>query len=336
MEDKFAVSVFMITYNHEKYIREALDSVLMQKVNFKYEIVIGDDCSTDNTREILKEYYRRYPDRIKLILRKKNLGPTKNAYDVFRRLTGTYVACLEGDDYWTDDKKLQKQYDFMEQHREFSGCGHDFRVIWDDGKVELEHGSEAKDFVGNPYKFKDNICTLHDFEKTKGIPVHGNTLLFRNFMLDKTVDYTFFYKVHPMIGDQSLFLTILARGNIYILPDNMSVYRLIRKVGESNYSSIVKNKNVQYDFFMHHVKLEYYMRKNLNCVVDLHLVKKNNLAAAVSQFVSKKSWNNFKVICQIVRKSGNAVEFGAFAVKAIFLKQFYILTGQKDKRVNVI
>lgn len=335
MSGKIEVSVLMITYNQEKYIREALDSVLMQKVNFNYEIVIGDDCSTDNTQEILKEYYRKYPDRIKLILRRKNLGPTKNAYDVLRRLTGKYVACLEGDDYWTDDMKLQKQYDFMEEHREFSGCGHDYQKVWDDGTVEMEHAAGPQDFSGNPYEIKDNILTLHDYECTRGIPTHGNTLFFHNFMLDKAVDYTFYYKVHPMVGDQTLFFIILARGNIYIMPDNMCVYRLIRKSGESNFSSIVKDTNIQYEFLQHHTRMEYYLKKNLNCLVDFRLKKKNNLAAAVSLFVKDKSWDNFKVICKIITHSGHVIEFGCFAAKAIILKQYYILTGQKDKRVKV-
>src|SRR5687767_5513291 len=92
------VSVDMITYNHAPYIAQALDSVLMQKVSFDYEIVIGDDCSTDGTTEILRDYQRRYPDRFKPVLREKNIGASKNATDVLRRLTGEYVACLEGDD----------------------------------------------------------------------------------------------------------------------------------------------------------------------------------------------------------------------------------------------
>ena len=108
------VSVFMITYNHEKYIAEALDSILMQKTDFDFDIVIGEDCSTDATRRIVLEYSRKYPDKIKLLLHNVNVGFISNMMYVLEACTGKYVAMCEGDDYWTDPFKLQKQVDFLE------------------------------------------------------------------------------------------------------------------------------------------------------------------------------------------------------------------------------
>jgi len=107
------VSVWMITYNHEKYIAQAIDSILTQKTNIDYEIVIGDDYSTDRTREIVLEYKSKHPEKIKLLLQKKNVGLMQNFIDTLKACTSKYIALLEGDDYWTDPKKLQKQIDYM-------------------------------------------------------------------------------------------------------------------------------------------------------------------------------------------------------------------------------
>ena len=122
------LSVFMITYNHEKHIAEAIESALMQKTSFKYEIVIGEDCSTDQTREIVLEYATRYADKVKPIYQERNVGANKNAASVREACKGKYIALLEGDDYWIDPLKLQKQVDFLEAHPDFSICSHKSKI----------------------------------------------------------------------------------------------------------------------------------------------------------------------------------------------------------------
>ena len=106
------VSVIVLTYNHEKYICQALDSILMQKTNFTYEILVGDDASTDRTPNILQDYQLNYPNIFRLFLRKTNQGPTGNAYPLFFEARGKYIATCEGDDFWCTAEKLQKQVDF--------------------------------------------------------------------------------------------------------------------------------------------------------------------------------------------------------------------------------
>ncbi|MCF6185625.1 MAG: glycosyltransferase, partial [Bacteroidales bacterium] len=113
------VSILMLTYNHEKFIAQAIESVLMQKVSFNYELIIGDDCSQDNTQKIIREYQKKHPDIIKPVLRTKNIGANNNFVDIFKKATGKYIALLEGDDYWTDPNKLQKQVDFLEANPEY-------------------------------------------------------------------------------------------------------------------------------------------------------------------------------------------------------------------------
>lgn len=128
------VSILMITYNHEKFIAQAVESVLMQKANFEYELVIGEDCSTDNTRQILLEYQKKHPDKIRLLLPEKNLGMYKNAVNTLQACRGQYIAHLEGDDYWTADDKLQKQVDLLDNHPEYTMSFHNVFCFREDNQ----------------------------------------------------------------------------------------------------------------------------------------------------------------------------------------------------------
>lgn len=122
LTEKPMVSVFMISYNHEKYIRAAIDSVLSQKVNFDFNIVIGDDCSKDMTVAILKDYKNSFPEKFDLLINDQNIGATPNALRTYKRCTGKYTAILEGDDFWIDENKLQKQVDFLEKNLDCDFC----------------------------------------------------------------------------------------------------------------------------------------------------------------------------------------------------------------------
>ena len=127
----------MITYNHEKFIAQAIEGVMMQQTDFRYELVISEDCSTDRTREICKQYKEKFPDKIKLILPDKNLGVIENSISTFRECTGKYIAICEGDDFWTDKLKLQKQVDFLESNPDY-GLVHTDYVVVDENSKQLE------------------------------------------------------------------------------------------------------------------------------------------------------------------------------------------------------
>src|ERR1700741_4673788 len=133
------VSVCLITYNHAPYLRQAIESVLAQKTSFSTEFIIADDFSTDGARDIIKEYVSKDPGRIHAILRDRNIGAGPNFIEMLQAAKGKYIAYLEGDDYWTDPNKLQKQIDFLEQHPDFALCFHQVRLIKNDilGKEQL-------------------------------------------------------------------------------------------------------------------------------------------------------------------------------------------------------
>jgi glycosyltransferase involved in cell wall biosynthesis len=135
--DQVKVSVCMIAYNHQTYIAQALDSILAQKTNFPFEIVIGDDNSTDDTGKICQEYAIRYPGKIRYHLREKNLGMMPNFITTLYECQGTYIALCEGDDYWIDETKLQTQADFLDAHPDHSLCCHNHFLLYPEKMVPV-------------------------------------------------------------------------------------------------------------------------------------------------------------------------------------------------------
>jgi len=140
--DRARVSVAMITYNHEAFIGQAIDSVLSQQTDFPFELVIGEDCSTDSTREIVSGFARRYPDRVRALLPERNLGlqGKNNLVATFNACQGEYIAILEGDDYWTDSTKLQWQSDFLDSHLGYSMVATNFSIVDTQGRLLEREG----------------------------------------------------------------------------------------------------------------------------------------------------------------------------------------------------
>lgn len=143
MEKKIKVSVLMLTYNHEKYIDDAIKSVVAQQTDFPIEVVIGNDCSTDNTGALCARWKEKYPDEIRFIDRLQNLGLQQNFIQTYAQCRGEYVAICEGDDYWTDRNKLQKQAGFLDAHPQYSLCFHRVVNYYEDtGTKSLSNGRQ--------------------------------------------------------------------------------------------------------------------------------------------------------------------------------------------------
>lgn len=231
-EYEIAVSVAVITYNMRRYLPQLLDSILMQKVNFRYEIVVDDDHSPDDSREILLDYQRRYPDKFVLSLREENVGGSRNMYGVLRRCRGKYIAILEGDDWWEWDGKLQYQFDFLESHPEYVGM---YCNSWCELSTTQTVRRIRRD-IQEPMIFTyQDFQNYHFFDR---LPNSTDTAFFRNFFAsapEREVDV--FYKSHPMVWDQSLALILYGKGSVWVDPKVVSHHRTIVEKGGTNYQS---------------------------------------------------------------------------------------------------
>lgn len=213
------VSVCVSTYQHEEFIEECLNSILAQKADFPFEILIGEDESKDKTRDICKKYAEKHPDKIRLFLRDRK---TSNLYDENDELVirfnvkwlrvssrGKYIALCEGDDYWTDEYKLQKQIDFMEANPDYSICFHNAKVIYT--------------YKSDQHKFAE----LEEGEY-QGVDIYDKWLIptasavFKKECIDNA-DH--FFNINFLFGDIVLFLTLAERGRIWFIDEVMSVYR---------------------------------------------------------------------------------------------------------------
>ncbi|HXE10353.1 MAG TPA: glycosyltransferase, partial [Verrucomicrobiae bacterium] len=201
------VSVVTVTYNQEQYVRQALDSFVSQRTDFPFEVVIADDCSTDSTPEIIKEYAERHPDIFKPILRKKNLGVGENFKGAMQAATGEYIALCEGDDYWTDDTKLQKQADFLDKNPKHGLCFHPVTVFFESGDQES--------YV---YPGKDQVPKLTTAELLRENFIQTNSVMYRRQNYDDL-------PTHMLPVDWYLHLYHAKFGKIGFINRTMSAYR---------------------------------------------------------------------------------------------------------------
>lgn len=224
------VSIILVTYNHESYVKEALDSILKQRVDFEYEIVFADDCSTDSTKEIIKSY-DSVIDNKQYLFSDVNRGNTKNVMNAYLHCNGRYIVTLEGDDYWYSDEKIFTQYHFLEGHKEYIGVS-DKRFTIDQNNRRL---------LSYPLWVHENRETsLEEF--LKGKYFSGVETMFRNIFLNKMVDESFIdlFIRDRMIGDLPLCVLLLSLGKVYILNQDFSVYRTSSSGNQNNYNSTLK------------------------------------------------------------------------------------------------
>lgn len=210
MMNEVLVSACIITYNQENFIRSCIEGVVNQQVNFTFEIVIGEDGSTDETLSICKEYAIKYPQLIRLIAGAENKGMMKNWLSTITSCRGKFIAICEGDDYWTDALKLQKQVDYISK---YENCN----LVFTDAKVWNENKREFLPNWANinreKYEFKDLI------EKNV---ITTCTALFRNPNRNAEISN---YLLNFKIGDYPLYLFLLRSGYAYFLNKDTAVYR---------------------------------------------------------------------------------------------------------------
>lgn len=290
------LSVILITYNHEKYIEKALDSVLSQVTDFPFEIVIGDDCSPDDTKNIIREYRDKYPDIIRIVHREKNTGrPTLNVYETTMKCRGDYLAYLEGDDYWTDSDKLQKQMDFLNEHPEYIACTHSHKMIDDNGN-DITDPEILK--ISDMYKWSGEF-TMDDFEKSGFWPGHYASVVSKNIYKNKKHDYTILYKSHDFVDDGQILLFLLMEGKIYRLDDEMSVWRYVKKAGGNSWTSRSMKRNIQKEDILMSMKLMKWLEKEYSLRDYAKIKAKKDFETALYLYSSSPSKENWQTVREI-------------------------------------
>ena len=211
------VSVVMITYGHQKFIRQAIESIISQKCNFEMELIIGNDASPDNTDSIIKSILTENPNshRIKYFNHKKNIGFMENHIFVLNQAKGKYIAICEGDDYWTDSQKLQKQYDFLEKNLDFGMVFHDCKMFYQETN-ELKNSGVVESIENREYS------RLEIFEKWI-IPT--GSVFFRTDQINEDL-YKIYRNKKALFGDTYTNLFVSKNKKIYGFKDKMSVYRI--------------------------------------------------------------------------------------------------------------
>jgi len=205
----------MITYNHEKYIRDAMEGVLMQKTNFDFELVVANDCSPDNTDNIITQILNNHPkvDRIKYFRHKKNMGPMPNFIFALNQCTGKYIVLCEGDDYWTDPYKLQKQVEFLEANEDYTVCFHLVENFY--------QNNEKPSCIFPPQKLQKREYSIYDLVKENFI--NTCSVMYRWQFYDKSLPGWF---SEHLIGDYPLHFLHATRGKIGMIPEVMARYRI--------------------------------------------------------------------------------------------------------------
>lgn len=220
------ISVIMITYNHESFIRQAVESVLIQECNFEIELIIADDCSPDNTPELVNDIINTHPNayRIKYTRHSENKGITPNFIWALNQAQGKYIALCEGDDYWTDPLKLQKQVDFLEANPKMSAVVHPSKIINVLKKIESTTERNL------PVKLKyQHILSSRKF--------HTNSIVLKNEIMQNFITGVY-------SGDRAMYFLCMANGPIGFINEIMSVYR----VTGTGASSTLDYKKIKTDF----------------------------------------------------------------------------------------
>lgn len=291
-KDDILVSISCLAYNHEKYIRQALDGFIMQKTNFKYEVLIHDDASTDGTADIIREYEKKYPDIIKPIYQKENQysqGVKFSWTYQYPRAKGKYITFCEGDDYWTDENKLQQQIDIMEQYDNVTFCSHLVNCVNEDGTPNERTYpiNTIKEGLLKADELLERIIKKNEY------PFQTSSYCIRSCIL-KQYDN----KVLPdfirlsMAGSINLMILCAKFGDAYYIDKEMSAYRLNSIGSWSEQQKNVKNK-------CNHLKSWNESRKALDSFLDYKW----------SKSIKKQVLNNEFLIFRLERKYRKCLAF---------------------------
>lgn len=270
---KYKVSVVVLTYYHEQFLEAALESVINQKCNFDFEVLVSDDCSKDNTLAIAHKYEMLYPNKVKVFSCKNNVGTCRNFYDAFMRCEGKYIVSMAGDDCFCDNEKLQKQVDFLEKEENSS-----YIAVATSVKEVFLDGVESKNVFPDK-KYRGKEFNYSDFVTGNNYPVHG--LMVRNIFKEESVNEEFknIYYFSKYVEDLTYNFFLFNQGRVFVLEDVTYAVTTRGKVekNQHNYNTI----RAERDKIIDHIEL-------LNKINDYYggdLNLKNRYSSFLSRIV---------------------------------------------------
>jgi len=244
------VSICLITYNHSPYLETCLKNIVEQKVDFEFEVILGEDHSTDDTARIVKKYANAYPKLIKAFIRPENAGPKTNFLHCFLQCKGEYIVFIEGDDYWTNLFKLQKQVDFLDQNPSASACFHNAEILFEDGS------NKPNQIINTPNQAKWTYTKDFFKEKETWFMATASVMMRRKF-----VNPLPNWFVDCKSGDIPMYVILSENGPIGYLAETMSIYR--KNLGGQSFTdrntskAFLKNRIFMYSMLNQYTKYQY-------------------------------------------------------------------------------
>lgn len=313
-----AVSVFMTTYNQEKYIERAINSVLEQRTNFGFELLIGEDCSTDDTRDIVQKYEKKYTN-IKAVYHNQNVGIYRNEQSLWERCKGKYIAMLEGDDYWCDRNKLQIQFDFLEENKQFVGYAH-------------SHYNDREGMGCEIAKINGGSYTRDDALKNRYLS-HTSTFFFRNWFKYISKEQFEEFCQMKVLSHGKLVVASAMFGDWYIPPYSASTLMSVHRYHDSSWTAIEHYTNYA-DEYIRKITLKQWIEKCFGEQMKIDAFLESMVYSAFVQFIKAPKGDNFTqvknikahghynvfqmiriVICVFIRKKDKNSVYNSWGIK---------------------
>lgn len=327
MEQEIMVSVNCLVYNHAKYLRKCLDGFVMQKTNFKFEVLIHDDASTDGSQDIIREYEEKYPDIIKPIYQTENQYskhiPISKIYQ-YPRVKGKYIAFCEGDDYWCDKNKLQKQFEILEHDENLSICVHKVQSINEDGSL-IENDTHPSIHLPNYLNSCDLISLLMS---NNSYQFQTSSYMVRSEIMKEMASNTPKFVSLAKVGDYTIMEYCATKGSLYFIDDIMSCYR--KGAIGSWTSEFSNNKELQISVILGSVE----SLKSFNEYTDYEYDEMINYKICSEEFKYFRVSNDYKSCMnkkyKKIRKSLNKKEYFYILLNAYFKNIFIFLKRIKN------
>ncbi len=325
-QSKPLVSVSMTAFNHQKYIRQALNSILVQEVNFDYEIVIAEDGSADFTRQIILEFAEKYPDIIKPVIYEHNVGMKQNYLNIRGLCKGKYRCSLEGDDFWLTRDRMAWQVDFLDSHPDYIAIGAQLYTLTEKNRLR-SNPFESTYVKGDHYDLKDVEAWL--------LPAHTSTVMYRNIYKDLDQDFLKRFADLPVVGDRKTSMLLAMNGKFYIGDRHIAARRIIT-TSSTSYYAVAKMKNMYYTMFDWTKKMEEFVLVELNHQLDYSEARFDFWNRAFWHFVNLPCGMHYRTLKAILKEADSKPRyiFSAFSIVLKWLKKVYTVKGHSKLKVT--